>query len=478
MQEFKNYIAGEWRESESKEYAPNINPANINETLANFASSTPKDAAVAIEAARESFKEWSRLPGPDRGKILYRFAELLEKHEEELATILTREEGKILKESKGEVTRAVAETRFMAGEASRLTGEHYASEKPGVEIMRRLIPLGPVAVITPWNFPIVTPVRKISPALAYGDTVVFKPATLTPWSAIRLVELYEEAGVPPGVLNVITGSGSKIGDTLSSSSEIRGITFTGSTDIGKRIYSKSIEHFTRVQLEMGGKNPALVYDAEDLDEAAQQIVSAAFSSAGQRCTAISRVIVSEKEHDILVSKMEKLIKKLSVGDPLDPNTDIGPLVSKSQVETASKYVEIARKEHCDIVVGGESAEVPAEGYYFQPTLVTGVGRSSPLALEEIFGPVLSVLVTKSFEDGIEVCNDPQYGLAGCVFTKELSRAKIFIQEMDSGMVHINHGTASQAHVPFGGVKDSGFGAYSIGPTARSFYMNEKVVYLK
>ena len=478
MNQYKNYIDGRWCAPATGAYAPNINPGNIEEHLGMFAASGAADVAAAVAAAKESFCSWTERPGPERGKILYRFAELLAANETEIAVALSKEEGKILTEARGEVSRAIAETRFMAGEASRLTGEHYVSEKPGVEIMRRRVSLGPVAVITPWNFPVVTPVRKISPALAYGDTVVFKPATLTPLSAVKLVQLYEEAGVPPGVLNLITGPGVAIGDALSSASEIRGVTFTGSTSIGRRIYARSTGHFSRVQLEMGGKNPALVYDAEDLDEAAGQIVAAAFASSGQRCTAISRVVVSRNEYGPLVEKMRSLIAEITVGDALDEKVQMGPLVNESQIETVERYVDLARDERAEVVIGGERIDGRHKGYYYLPTLITGISRTSPLALEEIFGPVLSVLTADSFEEGLDICNDPAYGLAGCVFTRDIARAKQFIRTMESGMIHVNHGTASQAHVPFGGVKESGFGAYSIGPTAREFYMTERVVYLK
>lgn len=473
-----NYIGGQWVTPASGKYSPDINPGNTDEIVGYFALSSETDALNAVKAAHESFAEWSATPGPERGKILYRFADLLEEHQDDLARSLTEEEGKILNESIGEVHRAAMETRFMAGEASRLTGEHFGSEKVGVEIFRRLEPVGPIAVITPWNFPIVTPIRKISPALAYGDTIILKPATLTPWSAVKLVELYEQAGVPKGVINLVTGQGSLLGDVLCSAKEIKGITFTGSTEIGRHINRMSADTFARVQLEMGGKNPALVFDAEDLEVAADQIVNAAFASGGQRCTAVSRVIVSQKEHDELVEALGRRISALKVGDPLAPETDIGPLSSENQVQTVEKYLSIARSEGAEIVVGGGAAEGPMPGYYYQPTLVTAVSRSSPLALEEIFGPILSVLKADSFEEGLEICNDPVYGLAGCVFTRELRRAKQFIRNMKSGMVHINHGTASEAHVPFGGVKNSGYGAYSIGSTAKDFYMCDKVVYVK
>ena len=478
MAKFDNFIGGEWVAPRTGEYAPNINPANLDETVGHFASSGPEDAARAIDAAARAADDWAALPGPQRGSILYSFAELLKKHEWELGEALSKEEGKPIKEAIGEVTRARAETLFMAGEASRIGGEHYESERPGVDVTRRRVPLGPIGVITPWNFPIVTPVRKISPAIAYGDTVVFKPATLTPWCAVKLVELYAEAGVPKGVINLVTGPGSAIGSAIAKSPLIRGITFTGSTAVGRQIYRDCAENLAKVQLEMGGKNPALVFDAADLKDVASQIVTAAFASAGQRCTAISRVIVSEREHDELVELMRGLIAKMRVGDPLSDASDMGPLVSRDQMETMNRYMGIAASEKVKIVIGGTETRGPHRGYYFLPTLLDGVQASSPLAREEIFGPILSVITVKSFEEGLAVSNEPVYGLAGCVFTRYIDRAKQFADRMQAGMIHVNHGTASQPHVPFGGVKQSGFGAYSIGPTSRDFYMADKVVYFK
>ena len=476
MKTYTNYIDGAWVAPSTGKYDENRNPGKPDEVLGRFASSSAADVSAAIDAASRAFRTWSAVPGPERAAILYRFAELLEQNRDELAEILSREEGKILKEAHGEVTRARSETLFMAGEASRLTGEHVNSEKPGVDVTRTRVPLGPIGVITPWNFPIVTPVRKISPALAYGDTVVFKPATLTPWCAVRLVELYEQAGVPAGVLNLVTGSGGAIGAVISESPKIRGISFTGSTTVGKKIFRASVENLTKVQLEMGGKNAALVFDAEDLSAAADQIVAAAFASSGQRCTAISRVVVGEAEHDELVRLMAARIKEISVGDALVAETGIGPLVSSEQVAVMERYIEIAKKEGVQIVTGGSRGRSETGGYFFEPTLLTRVRPDSALAREEIFGPILSVLKVATFDEGVAVCNDTEYGLAGCVFTRLIANEKKFVQNIETGMVHVNHGTASQAHVPFGGVKNSGFGAFSIGPTAKEFYTTDKIVY--
>lgn len=478
MENFKNFINGSWVEPDSGKYSENINPANTEEVLGMFPLSNQNDVQKAVQAAQEAFKTWSEVPGAERGKILYKFADLLEAAVDEVAEILTKEEGKIFGEAKGEVMRAVVETRYMAGEASRLNGEHYPSADSSVDVVRRRIPMGPVGVITPWNFPVVSPVRKISPALACGDTVVFKPATATPWTGLKLTELYAQAGVPAGVINTICGSGSVVGSAIAEAKQIKGITFTGSTGVGRSLSKTCAEDFKKIQLEMGGKNPALVFDAEDLDIAASQIVGAAFGSSGQRCTAVSRVIVSEFEHDELVDKMAVLLRQWSVGDGMDTSVKMGPLVSQDQIDTMERFMDIARKEKLQVVVGGTQVTSKNPGFYFAPTLVTGVKKDSPLAKEEIFGPILSVLKVSNFEEGIQLCNDTPYGLGSCVFTKTIQHAKQFSKVVEAGMIHINHGTASQPHVPFGGVKESGFGAYSIGPTAKEFYMIEKVIYTK
>ena len=476
---FNNFINGSWVAPAGGKYTENSNPADALDILGEFPDSDRTDVEHAIQSASKSFREWKAVPATERGKILYRFAELLEKQEKELAEILTKEEGKLYEESlNNEVRRAVEETRFMAGEASRLTGEHYSSNDTDVDVMRRRVPLGPVGVITPWNFPVVLPVRKISPAIAYGDTVVFKPATLTPWTGIKLTELYLEAGVPEGVINTVCGRGSVVGSAIAESSEIKGITFTGSTQVGRALFRQCASTLTKIQLEMGGKNPALVYEATDLKDTAAKIVHSAFASSGQRCTAISRVVVSREEHDVLVGEMVELIREIRVGDGMDRQSSMGPLVSQDQLDAMERYMQVAASEGVEVAAGGERIETASGGYYFAPTLLDGVGPASVLAQEEIFGPILSVFTVDSFEKGLQLCNDTPYGLAGSVFTKNLKKAKRFAAEIEAGMIHINQGTVSQPHVPFGGVKESGFGAYSIGPTSIDFYMNDKVVFTR
>ena len=456
------------------------NPARPEECLGEFADSTEADAAGAVDAAAAAAQVWAAIPAPQRGAMLFRFAQLLEESKNELGRIVTLEQGKTLGEATGEVARAAAEARFMAGEASRATGHTFPSERPGFSCYTVSEPIGTVAAICPWNFPVVTPVRKIAPALGFGNTVVFKPSSLTPWSATYLVKLLGEAGVPPTVVNLVTGSGSVIGEALIRDARVAGITFTGSTSVGLTLYERAARRLARVQLELGGKNPAVVIDCEDLDGAAREIVAAAFLCSGQRCTALSRVIVSERQADALVERILSHVARIKVGDGLESTTTMGPLVSFGQLQTVERYVEQGVQSGCVLLTGGKrlSANPQRDGYYFAPTVFDHVSSDSVLALEEIFGPVLPVLRVRDFDEAIAIANGTRYGLAASLFTSSLRYIDEFTRHVQSGMIHINHGTASQPHVPFGGVKDSGQGAYSIGPTAREFYTNVKAIYVK
>jgi aldehyde dehydrogenase (NAD+) len=343
-----------------------------------------------------------------------------------------------------------------------------------------LEPLGVVAAICPWNFPVVTPVRKIAPALAFGNAVVFKPASLTPWSAVYLTRLLEKAGVPPGVINLVMGPGARVGNRLVADPRVRGISFTGSTDVGLPLYESAARHLASVQLELGGKNPAIVIDYEDLEGAAREIVSAAFLCSGQRCTALSRVIVREEQADALVDKILACVARIQVGDGMLESTTMGPLVSRSQFETVDKYVAKGVESGCKLLHGGKALvrQPEQEGYYYSPTVFDQVPPNSVLAKEEIFGPVLPVIRVRDTDEAISVANDTRYGLAASVFTSRFELASKSLRRIQAGMIHINHGTASQAHVPFGGRKDSGQGAFSIGPTAKYFFTNVKTIYGK
>ena len=480
MQTHSNFISGKWVPPETGSYYSTHNPAHPAQALGEFPCSGRPDVEAAVSAAKQAFPAWAKTPGPQRGALLFRFAQLLEESKNELARIITLEQGKALGESAGEVSRAAVEARYMAGEASRPIGQTFPSERAGFSCHTVAEPLGVVAAISPWNFPVVTPVRKIAPALAFGNTVVFKPASLTPWSAVYLMQLLDKAGFPAGVVNLVIGPGSAIGDTLVADRNVQGITFTGSTSIGARVAEGAARRFASLQLELGGKNPAIVIDSNDLDGAAREIVSAAFLCSGQRCTALSRVIAGEAQADALIERLLHHVGRIKVGDGMSEGTTMGPLVGKAQFEIVAGYVRQGIDSGCAVLAGGRPlVENPdEEGYYYAPTVFDRVGPESPLAVEEIFGPVLPVIRVRDAEEAISIANGTPYGLAAAVFTSRQDLIQKFVAGIESGMVHINHGTASQAHVPFGGRRDSGYGAFSIGPTARDFYSKLKVVYVK
>jgi alpha-ketoglutaric semialdehyde dehydrogenase len=480
MQSHSNYISGKWSAPETGSYYSTHNPAHPDQALGEFPCSGKLDVALAVCAAKQAFPDWSKTPGPQRGAMLFRFAQLLEDSRNELARIITLEQGKALGESAGEVLRAAAEARYMAGEASRPHGQTFPSERAGFTCQTVAEPLGVVATISPWNFPVVTPVRKIAPALAFGNTVVFKPASLTPWSSVYVLQLLEKAGFPTGVVNLVIGPGGTIGDALVADRNVQGITFTGSTSVGARVAEGAARRFAALQLELGGKNPAIVFDSDDLDGAAREIVSAAFLCSGQRCTALSRVIVGEAQAEALIERLLHYVDGIKVGDGMSEGTTMGPLVSQAQFEIVAGYVRRGVDTGCTVLAGGRAlVENPAtEGYYYAPTVFDRVGPESPLAVEEIFGPVLPVIRVRDAEEAIAVANGTRYGLAAAVFTSRQDVIRKCVAGIEAGMIHINHGTASQAHVPFGGRKDSGYGAFSIGPTTRDFFSRMKVVYAK
>ncbi len=475
-----NYIGGQWVPPQTDQYYSIHNPAQPRQLLGKFPCSDAADADAAVAAAVAAREDWAATPGPQRGAPLYRFAQLLEESKAELARIVTLEQGKAISEAVGEVGRAAVEARYMAGEASRPIGQTFPSERAGFTCQTIREPVGVVATICPWNFPVVTPVRKIAPALAYGNTVVHKPASLTPWTSVYLVRLLEKAGVPAGVVNLVCGAGSTVGNRLVAHAGVRGISFTGSSDVGARIYESAARRLAGVQLELGGKNPAIVIDYDDLEGAAREIVSAAFLCSGQRCTALSRVIVGTAQADALVRCLLDYTGRIRVGNGILETTTMGPLVSFAQLQAVDGYVKQGLASACKLLCGGKmlSADPESEGYFYAPTLFDDVTPESPLAREEIFGPVLPVIRVPDAQAALRVANDTRYGLAAALFTSRMNLASEFARRLEFGMVHINHGTASQAHVPFGGRKCSGQGAFSIGPTAQDFYTTIKTVYVR
>jgi len=477
MDDFRNLIGGEWVGAADRSGFETCNPARSDEVLGRFPSATAADAARAVAAAAEAFPAWRATPAPARGAILFRAAELLDERLDDVATTLTREEGKTLAEAKGEVARARDILRYFGGEGWRLGGDVLPPNTADAMLFSRREPLGVVAAITPWNFPIAIPAWKIAPALVYGDTVVFKPASATPLTALRLVECLQDAGLPDGVLNFVTGSGATVGDALAGDPLVRGFTFTGSHAIGAGIYARATEHFARVQLEMGGKNPTIVLADADLGLAVRLAVMGGFALTGQSCTATSRVIVEEGIADRFAAALAEAAAALRVGDGLEDGVQMGPAVSADQLAGDLEYVRIAKEEGAELLAGGGRAG--AGGHYVQPTVFDRVDVHSRLAQEEVFGPVLGIIRARDLDDAIRKANDVGYGLAASVVTNDLRRALTFVDRIEAGVVKVNEPTTGLAlQAPFGGFKRSSANTFKEqGPAALEFYTRTKTVYL-
>jgi len=481
MTVFKNYINGEWVDSKSGKTFPNINPANTEETVGLFQASNTEDANDACRAAAAARAAWADLPATKRGEHLFKAAELLENRLQQLGEEMTREEGKTLPEAIGEVKRAINIFRYFGGEGSRQFTFQVPSERENVLCYTIRKPLGTVALITPWNFPIAIPAWKIAPALIAGNTVVIKPASLAPLSSFRLIEALHEAGIPPGVINYVTGSGGSVGDALTSNPEIKAVSFTGSTSVGTALYKKVSERRIRVQLEMGGKNPTVVLGDADLDYAADILINGAFFSTGQKCTACSRAIIERPIYEALVEKLVEKTRKLKVGNGLDPAVQIGPAVDEEQLKTDLEYIDIAKKEGAELLVGGKrlTGDNYDKGYFIEPTIFTGVSSTMRVAQEEVFGPVLALMVAEDFEDAMRIANDVRFGLSASIVSKDLTRVHQFINRIEAGLITVNLPTAGvEYQLPFGGTKESSYGMREQGPQALDFYSESRTVYLK
>jgi aldehyde dehydrogenase (NAD+) len=477
---YRNFIDGEWVESESSRTIENINPANTDDVLGTIRQATRDEARRAVEAASQAFRGWRATPAPARGRIVGRAARLMEEHKEEIAQLLTREEGKTISESRGELQRSINVAEFCAGESRRLNGETIQSELPANFAYTIKQPLGVVACVTPWNFPVAIPVWKIAPALVAGNTVVFKPASLTPATAVRIVEIFEEAGIPKGVLNLIIGSGSDAGDEIISHPAVKAVSFTGSNEVGIRLYEQVSRRGAKVQCEMGGKNPVIVLEDADLELAVESTAQGAFGSSGQRCTATSRVVVVHDIADEFVGALVKRADSMRIGAGSDPETEMGPSVDENQYKTVLQYIDIGREDGAELKCGGKRAEGDGldKGFFVRPTVFDRVTPDMRVAREEIFGPVLSVLRVKDFDEAMRVANDSEYGLSSSIFTNDATRIFRFVDEIETGMTHINSPTTGgEAHIPFGGIKGTGIGDREQGSTALDFYTDLKVVYV-
>ncbi len=476
----KNFVGGEWVDSSSGETYEITNPARKSEVVGAFQLSTPDDAERAIAAAREGQVAWAATPAPQRASVLFNAMAVLERRGEELAQAITTEEGKTLTDARGEVKRAMNIVEYSAGEGRRMFGQTTPSELPNTMAYTTRRPLGVVAVITPWNFPLAIPAWKIAPALVAGNAVVFKPASSTPLTAVKLVEVFEEAGLPAGVVNLVTGPGSSVGNTLVASPDVKGVSFTGSTEIGTDIYAEGARHLKKVQAEMGGKNAVIVMADADLDKALADVVQGAFGSTGQRCTATSRVIVDEAIYDDFVGALLESTAKLKVGDGSDPDVDVGPLASKSQLDTVTGYIGIGAEEGANLVLGGHelSGSDYDDGYYVEPTVFTDVDPEMRIAQEEIFGPVLTVFKAGDLDEAINVANQVEFGLSSSIYTRDLTSAHRYINEIETGMVHVNAPTlGGEVHLPFGGMKASGVGNREQGTEAFEFFTELVTVYV-
>ena len=470
----QNLIAGEWTGTNAAE---NINPSDTNEVVGLYAQASAEDAKAAIAAAKAAFPAWSRSGIWERHVILKKAGDEIMARKDELGALLAREEGKTLPEAIGETIRASQIFEFFAGEALRLAGEVVPSVRPniGVEITRE--PLGVIGIITPWNFPIAIPAWKIAPALCYGNTVVFKPADLVPGCSWAIADILHRAGLPKGVLNLVMGKGSVVGQAMLDSPDIAGITFTGSTGTGRRVATSSIEHNRKFQLEMGGKNPMVVLDDADLTVAVEAAANSGFFSTGQRCTASSRLIVTEGIHDKFVAALTDKLKTLVVDNALKAGTHIGPVVDERQLKTDTDYIEIGRKEGAKLAFGGEVISRETPGFYLQPTLFTEATNQMRISREEIFGPVVSVIRVKDYDEALATANDTPFGLSAGIATTSLKHATHFKRNSEAGMVMVNLPTAGvDFHVPFGGRKGSSYGPREQGKYAAEFYTTVKTAY--
>jgi len=477
---FKNYINGEWAPSASGLTFDNSNPADRRELVGMFQKSSRQDVKDAIQAAKDAYKTWRLTPPPKRGEILYRAARLLSERKEEYAGQMTREMGKVLEETRGDVQEAIDMTYYMAGEGRRLFGQTTTSELPNKFCMWVRSPIGVCSLVTPWNFPMAIPSWKIMPALICGNTVVIKPATDTPLSTYNLVQTLAEAGVPRGVVNLVTGSGSEVGTALLSHDDVRVVSFTGSTEVGRKVAEACAGTFKHACLEMGGKNIIMIMEDANLDLAVDGAIWGGFGTTGQRCTASSRIAVHKDVYREFVEKYVARARALKVGNGLDPSVQMGPLINESQLKTVEEYVEIGKDEGAKLLCGGERLTGGDYdfGCFYTPTLFGDCKPEMRICREEIFGPVVSIIPCAGLEEAIEIGNGVVYGLSSSIYTRNVNRAFQAMRDMESGIFYVNAPTiGAETHLPFGGTKQTGNGHREAATAALDFYSEWKAVYV-
>ncbi|MGQ9705665.1 MAG: aldehyde dehydrogenase family protein [bacterium] len=480
MKKYLNFIGGEWVEPNTGEYIENRNPADTGDIIGLFPNSNKNDVDKAVSCAYEAYKKWRLVPAPKRGLYLKKIGDILTRRKEEIARIMTREMGKVIMETRGDVQEGIDTAYYTAGEGRRLFGQTVPSELPNKFAMSIRIPVGVCGMITPWNFPIAIPTWKIFPAIISGNTCVIKPATLTPASLYMLMEVIQEAGLPSGVVNMVCGSGSEVGDAIISNPKVNRVSFTGSTEIGSRIAERCGALLKPVSLEMGGKNAEIIMEDADLDLAIDGALWGAFGTTGQRCTATSRLIVHKDVHKEVIKRLVEKVKTLKVGNGLDERVQMGPCVSEEQREIVLKYIEIGKKEGARLIYGGNpliEGEY-SQGYFIEPTIFDDVLSTMKIAQEEIFGPVLSVITISSFEEAIDVLNNTMYGLSSSIYTRDVNRALRAIRDIEAGITYINGPTiGAEIQLPFGGIKGTGVGHRESGTAVYDFYTEWKSVYI-
>jgi aldehyde dehydrogenase (NAD+) len=479
-QKFQNFINGKWVDAKSGRTFENRNPANWEDVVGVFPKSAKEDVDEAVIAARNAYEKWRLVPAPARGDIMRKIGDLLVKNKEELAREMTREMGKVIEETRGDVQEGIDTAYYAASEGRRLFGHTVPSEMPNKFAMAIRVPVGVAAIITPWNFPMAIPTWGIFPAVLSGNTVVFKPASDTPKTGTTLIRIMMEAGIPEGVVNLVHGGGREVGNAIVTHPDVDLILFTGSTDVGKQISRDASATLKHVSLELGGKNAQIVMDDADLDLALDGVLWGAFGTTGQRCTATSRLILHENVYDAFMAMLVDRTKKLRLGDGLLPTTDVGPCINEGQRKIVQSYIEIGQKEGARLVCGGNIAVQGdlAKGWFHEPTIFDNVKPNMRIAQEEIFGPVLSVIRTISLEEAITILNDTVYGLSSSIYTRDINKAFIAIRDIKAGITYINVPTiGAEAHLPFGGAKQTGNGHREGGWAVYDFFTEWKAVYV-
>lgn len=478
--QYKNYINGKWVDAVSKETFESRMPADWNKVVGVFPKSGKEDVEIAVKAAKEAFKTWKKVPAAKRGELLGKVGDLMTKRKEEIAKLMTEEMGKVIKEARGDVQEGIDTAYYAFGEGRRFFGKTSPSELQNKVAITFLRPIGVAGLISPWNFPIAIPTWKMFPALLSGNTTVLKPSSDTPALATILVEIMAEAGFPAGVVNLVHGPGSAVGNAILDSKDIGVVSFTGSSEVGRHIASVCGKTLKRVSLELGGKNAQIVLDDADIDLAVEGVLFGAFGTAGQRCTATSRLILQEGIHDELLAKLAKRAEGMKIGKPWDESTDLGPVINESSMKKILEYVEIGKKEGAKLVTGGERCTDGEckDGWFVKPTIFADVKSGMRIEQEEIFGPVLSVVKVKKFEEALAVLNNCEYGLSSSIYTKDVNKAFTAVDEIDTGITYVNGPTiGAECHMPFGGTKNTGNGHREGGWTVYEIFTEQKTVYI-